>query len=85
MQTFDYLVIWKQKQNMDYWLTNEIKELLCQPCLDVAATVGNRLNNRLGLSQNIDERALTEDFLDLFDTTSNMNVWGKISHLKYIG
>jgi hypothetical protein len=63
---------------MDYWLTNEVKELLCQPCLDVSYHVGNRLNNRLALNQNINETALTEDVLDLLHTQSTTNVWGKV-------
>ncbi len=63
---------------MDTWLTDEIKELLFTPCLSVSATVGRKLENRLKMGQEIDERALTELLVDSLDTSSSENVWGNV-------
>lgn len=64
---------------MDPWLTDDIKESLFRPCLEVSGHIGRRLNNRLRMGQELDERALTEDFVDCFDTTSSSNMWGPTS------
>lgn len=61
---------------MDSWLTDDIKESLFRPCLEIAGHIGRRMNNRLRMGQEIDERALTEDFVDCFDTSSSSNFWG---------
>lgn len=61
---------------MDPWLTDQVKELLFRPCLETSGHVGRRLSNRVRQGQSIDERALTEDFVDLFDSNSNSNAWG---------
>lgn len=61
---------------MDPWLTDELKEILFRPCLSVSGYIGRRLNNRLQLGQEIDERALTEDFVDRFDASSADSAWG---------
>jgi hypothetical protein len=61
---------------MDAWLTDEIKESLFRPCLEISGNIGRRLNNRLHMQQELDERALTEDFVDSFDTSSPSSVWG---------
>jgi hypothetical protein len=61
---------------MDPWLTDQVKELLFRPCLAVSGYIGRRLNNRLQVGQEIDERALTEDLVDRFDTSSGASAWG---------
>jgi hypothetical protein len=61
---------------MDSWLTDQVKELFFQPCLGASERLGLRMENRIRMGQDIDERALTEDFLDAFDTSSNSNAWG---------
>jgi hypothetical protein len=61
---------------MDPWLTDQVKELLFRPCLAVSGYVGRRLNNRLQSGQEIDERALTEDLVDRFDSSSSSSAWG---------
>jgi hypothetical protein len=61
---------------MDPWLTDQVKELLFRPCLSVSGYIGRRLNNRLETGQEIDERALTEDLVDRFDTSSSSSAWG---------
>lgn len=66
---------------MDSWLTNDIKELMFKPCLEASGYIGNRLENRLKMGQSIDERALTEDFVDLFDSNSGISAWSKVSQL----
>ncbi|CAN1212088.1 All0400 protein [Tumidithrix helvetica PCC 7403] len=66
---------------MDSWLTDEVKELLCRPCLDISSGIAKKLNNRIKLKQNIDERALTEYLVDLLDTSSLENVWGSVREL----
>lgn len=63
---------------MDAWLTDELKEILFRPCLSVSGYIGRRLNNRLQLEQEIDERALTEDFVDRFDASSADSAWGTV-------
>ena len=66
---------------MDSWLTNDVKELMFKPCLEASGYMGNRLDNRLKMAQSIDERALTEDFVDLFDSSSGISAWSKVSQL----
>jgi hypothetical protein len=66
---------------MDQWLTDEIKEVLFTPCLTVSGNIGRRLDNRRNMLQEIDERALTEQLVDSFDTSSSENVWGNIVQL----
>ncbi|HDY68523.1 hypothetical protein LCGC14_2485830 [marine sediment metagenome] len=66
---------------MDSWLTDVIKEQFFKPCLSVTGTIGHRLDNRLRMGQEIDERALTELLVDSFDTSSALNVWGNIVDL----
>lgn len=66
---------------MDSWLTDEIKEQFFKPCLNVTGAIGQRLDNRLRMGQDIDERALTELLVDSFDTSSSLNVWGNIVDL----
>ena len=66
---------------MDSWLTNEIKELMFRPCLEASGHIGNRLDNRIRMAQSIDERALTEDFVDWFDSKSGNSAWSKVSQL----
>lgn len=61
---------------MDSWLTDDVKQLFFQPCLAVAERLGSRLENRFRMQQDIDERALTEDLIDSFDSSSNSNAWG---------
>jgi len=61
---------------MDSWLTDDIKEQLFTPCLNVSAAVGRRLDNRIKMGQEIDERALTEFLVDSLDMSSSENVWG---------
>ena len=68
---------------MDPWLTDTIKELLFQPCLQISGHIGRRLDNRMRMDESIDERALTEDFVDHFDSRSSMSAWNTVaSHLK---
>jgi len=62
---------------MDPWLTDEIKGLLFQPCLEISGHIGSRLDNRVRMGDSIDERALTEDFVDLFDTQSALSPWAR--------
>jgi len=61
---------------MDSWLTDDVKQLFFQPCLATAERLGSRLENRLRMHQDIDERALTEDLVDSLDSSSNSNAWG---------
>ncbi len=61
---------------MDVWLKDEIKELFFKPCLTLSGNIGRKLENRLRMSQSIDERALTELLVDSLDTSSIENVWG---------
>jgi len=61
---------------MDPWLDDQVKELLFQPCMAVSGYIGRRLNNRLNTGQEIDERALTEDLVDRFDSSSSSSAWG---------
>ena len=68
---------------MDSWLTNDIKELMFKPCLEASGYIGNRLENRLRMGQSVDERALTEDFVDLFDSSSGISAWSKVSQLLH--
>jgi hypothetical protein len=63
---------------MDPWLTDDVKHMLARPCLAAAGQIGRRLTDRLRRAQAIDERALTEDLVDLFDTGSQANVWGSV-------
>ena len=61
---------------MDHWLRDDIKELFARPCMNVAGTIGARMDNRLrNLGQEIDERALTEDLVDALDTESTVSTW----------
>ena len=69
----------KTGETMDSWLTDEIKELLYQPCLESSGFIGRRLENRRRMRENIDERALTEDFVDLFDTRSGRSAWSIVA------
>ena len=64
---------------MDPWLTDSIKELLFQPCLQISGHIGRRLDNRIRMNETIDERALTEDFVDHFDSRSNLSAWNTVS------
>lgn len=64
---------------MDPWLTDRMKEILFSPCLEAAAHIGRRLDNRRAMGQSIDERALTEDFVDLFDGSSPASAWGWVA------
>ena len=67
---------------MDQWLQDDIKELLAKPCLATAGMLGRRMDNRRRpMGQEIDERALTEFFVDAFDTTSGLNAWGTVIQL----
>lgn len=67
---------------MDSWLTDEVKQLLSQPCLTISSVIARRLNNRIkGSKQNIDERPLTEYLVDALDTLSLENVWGGVIEL----
>jgi hypothetical protein len=64
---------------MDSWLTDDVKQLLSQPCLTISSVIARRLNNRSkGSKQNIDERAFTEYLVDALDTSSLENVWGSV-------
>ena len=62
---------------MDPWLTDRMKEMLCSPCLETATHIGRRLDSRRRMAQNIDERALTEDFVDHFDSSST--TWRQVA------
>jgi len=68
---------------MDRWLTDRLKESLFIPCLKISSRIGRRLNNRLRMpnGDEIDERALTEDFVDAFNSSSSENVFGDILQL----
>lgn len=66
---------------MDPWLEDDIKELLAKPCLAVSSMIGRRLDNRLRLGQEMDERALTESLVDAFDTASELTAWGTVAGL----
>lgn len=66
---------------MDPWLTDEIKELLFSPCLNLSGIIGRKLDNRIRMAQEIDERALTETLVDALDTSSKENVWGQVLHM----
>ena len=63
---------------MDQWLTDEIKELIFTPCLSTSGMIGRRLDNRIRMGQEIDERALTESLADSLDTSSSENLWGNV-------
>jgi hypothetical protein len=64
---------------MDPWLEDDVKGLLARPCLSIAGRVGERMDDRIRRgASNIDERALTEDFVDCFDTSSRFNAWGQV-------
>jgi len=63
---------------MDAWLDDEIKALFAKPCMALSESVGSRLENRLRMGQPIDERALTEDFVDAMHTGSSASAWGTI-------
>ena len=68
---------------MDLWLTDEIKELMFRPCLDISDHIGRRLDNRRRMDESIDERALTEDFVDHSDSRSSISSWnGVINRLR---
>jgi len=71
---------------MDPWLTDQLKERLFAPCLQTSAKIGRKLDNRIEMGQTIDERALTEQFVDSFDTRSTENLWGStIDQLRDLG
>jgi hypothetical protein len=55
-----------------------MKELLFTPCLEVSGHIGRRLDGRRTMGQSIDERALTEDFVDFFDSGSPASTWGRV-------
>jgi len=61
---------------MASWLTDDVKQLLIQPCFAVAERIGYRLDSHIKMRQDIDERALTEDLADSFDSSSDLNTWG---------
>jgi hypothetical protein len=63
---------------MDQWLSDEIKELLFTPCLSISGMIGQKLDNRRRLGQEMDERALTELLVDSLDTCSTENVWSNV-------
>ncbi len=63
---------------MDGWLKDEVKELFFKPCMTLSGNVGRKLENRLRMGQEIDERALTEFLVDSLDTSSTENVWGGV-------
>ena len=65
---------------MDPWLTDQIKELMFHPCLQISGHIGRRLDNRRRMHETIDERALTEDFVDYFDSRSNMSMWNGVAN-----
>lgn len=65
---------------MDPWLTDHIKELMFHPCLRISGHIGQRLDNRRRMDETIDERALTEDFVDHFDSSSGMSAWSEVAH-----
>lgn len=64
---------------MDPWLTDRMKEVLFTPCLEASAHIGRRLDSRRTMGQSIDERALTEDFVDFFDSSSPASTWGRVA------
>jgi len=64
---------------MDPWLTDQLKEVLFMPCLEASSYIGERLDNRRTMDQNIDERALTEDLVDFLDSSSLKSVWGRVA------
>ncbi|MBW4473928.1 MAG: hypothetical protein KME45_26675 [Stenomitos rutilans HA7619-LM2] len=67
---------------MDSWLTDEVKQLLSQPCLAISSVIAKKLNNRIKvIKQNMDERALTEYLVDALDISSLENVWGSVLEL----
>jgi hypothetical protein len=66
---------------MDPWLQDDIKELLAKPCLATAGMIGHRLDNRRRIGQEIAEPALTELFVDAFDTSSQFSAWGMVKSL----
>lgn len=67
---------------MDSWLTDEVKQLLAQPCLAISSAIAKKLNNRIEvIKQNMDERALTEYLVDALDVSSQENVWGSVLEL----
>jgi len=68
---------------VDSWLTDKIKELIFQPCLHISGHIGKRLDDRRQRGESIDERALTEDFIDHFDSRSSTSAWnGIVSELR---
>ncbi len=50
-----------------------------RPCLQISGHIGQRLDNRRRMDETIDERALTEDFVDHFDSSSSMSAWNGIA------
>lgn len=52
--------------------------LFFQPCLSIGRSIGDRLDNRVRMRQNIDERALTEYLVDALDTNSELSTWGQV-------
>lgn len=56
-----------------------MKEVLFTPCLEASAHIGRRLDSRRNMAQSIDERALTEDFVDSFDSSSPASAWGRVA------
>ena len=65
---------------MDPWLTDHIKELMFRPCLQISGHIGQRLDNRRRMDETIDERALTEDFVDHFDSSSSLSAWNGVAN-----
>ena len=53
--------------------------MLFSPCLEASAHIGRRLDSRRTMGQSIDERALTEDFVDFFDSSSPTSTWGRVA------
>lgn len=71
-----YLLIQKI---MDSWLTDEVKQLLSQTCLDISNVIAKKLNNRIKvIKQNMDERALTEYLVDACDVSR-----GEVSNREF--
>ena len=70
-----------RSNTMDPWLTDDLKELLFTPCLLASEMIGRKLDNRLRMSQEMDERALTEMLVDALDTSSAENTWGNVLDL----
>lgn len=79
-QTRRYLpLLWSEStwgEQMDAWLTNDLKEAMSHACIQASRSIATRLNARLQRRQSIDERALTEDLVDHMDTRTQLSVWG---------